>query len=423
LSAQLLRAQNKRDKASIDAQSGGFSDASSEIAEAESDLDAVESHYEPTAAEIKRLQDESISPLADIIEESVKNKFQRNIGEIKHYSMRSFIGNLLPDLAHEFRNPRKSYKAKIGNDGLHDYAEFYIAEWLEEKGFRPRFTEDSIQLAPPKEGSPDYNKQMVNYINTLISMNEAKNLMFGTEADDFKSLIEKITREDRYEQFKSDIDDEYKKKCSTLSTAQKADCYSERDMRKRKPVEKVQAQIDQYKADAEKYDRGELGRDRDAQNGALIDVLTRVQATLRPVCNSPGASDRHSRASCDPNAGTLPNVSNPAAPVLEHPEIASSASGPYEAAMDALVENALFSKGTCLNPLSLEKEEMKAEMRKALIGGNTDEAAEMSAAPSQVGLDALRALRRQPDHERARQDINALVEELERGSYFLVKKR
>lgn len=356
------------------------------------------------------------SSLASHLQAATVKKFEANIHAIPHYSMRSFIGALLPHHDFERGRDRKNYRAKIGNDGLHDYAEFYIAEWLEKHGFKPNFTADTIQLSPPSKAldltSPEYREQMTRYINTLASMAQARRMMFGDFHADFRRLLDNITRLDRLKNFLDKLRDQYP--ADRVKYPAGSHRGPEYDEFAKSPAEKFDAQVARYNALNAALPPPVAG-------DALADVRAQVRLVAPRACALPLGGGVVGGAGAGVAAAAAPAVC--ARPVVAPPldGMAAAALGDARRVLDAdmnrkveaALNHVLFSKGTCLNPLGLEQDQLRQEITQALTGGG-----EMAAAAADVargapgpGADVVRSLGRNPAQ------LDKVVKWLEEGNY------
>ena len=317
--------------------------------------------------------------LATHLNAAVQGTFQDSIAEIKHNPMRSFVGAFLPHLDFEVGKENRRYKARIGNEGLHDYAEFYVAEWLMNHGFKPRFNEQTVQLFPPTVSSQQdpqgYQAQMANYINSLVSMAEARDLMFDQHSEDFSRLIRSITRKDRVEDYFNDLD----KKLENGELTPRA----HKELRKT-PEEKVQERIQEYQR--EKGTPGGLadGRVLDPAkkgvaliNAALTESERERDAQMRRSGVFEAASQEAQEEMLKKRMSRLPS-SCQSLGVTSFAEVLRAAGDAEQVAADcadinakigAALKHPLFAPGTCLNPLGLNNDEMKSVIKNAMIHG------------------------------------------------------
>ena len=351
------------------------------------------------------------SSLASHLQAATVKKFEANIHAIPHYSMRSFIGALLPHMDFERGIDRKNYRAKIGNDGLHDYAEFYVAEWLEKHGFRPYFTADTIQLSPPSKAlnpaSPEYQDQMSRYINTLASMAQARRMMFGDFHADFRSLLGNITRPDRLEKYMRKLQDKYPE--DRVKYPAGSHRGPEYDEFAKSPVEKFDEQVARFNA----LNAAPLAP---PAGGVVREQIRRVAPR---ACAVPGGGVGGAGAGIGIAAAPAVCMGALGAPPLGGVAAAAldGARGVLDADMNRKVEAALnhvlFSKGTCLNPLSLEQDQLRQEITQALLGGGgmAAAAADVARGAPGPGADVVRSL----GHNSAQ--LDNVVKWLEEGNY------
>jgi len=382
----------------------------------EAAINDAERAYHAALTEHDRALDGMNSSLASHLQAATVKKFEANIHAIRHYSMRSFIGALLPHHDFERGMDRKNYRAKIGNDGLHDYAEFYVAEWLEKHGFKPNFTADTIQLSPPSKAlnptSDEYKEQMSRYINTLASMAQARRMMFGDFHADFRDLLGRITREDRLKKFLTKLQDQYPE--DRVKYPAGSHRGPEYDEFAKSPVEKFDAQVARYNALNAALPPPVAG-------DALADVRAQVRLVAPRACAVPLGGGVVGGAGAGVAAAAAPAVCMGAlgAPPLGGVAAAAldAVRGVLDADMNRKVEAALnhvlFSKGTCLNPLSLERDQLRQEITQALTGGGgmAAAAADVARGAPGPGADVVRSLGDYPEK------LDKVVKWLEEGNY------
>jgi len=81
--------------------------------------------------------------------------------------------------------------------------------------------------------------------------------------------------------------------------------------------------------------------------------------------------------------------------------------------VEAALNHVLFSKGTCLNPLSLERDQLRQEITQALTGGGgmAAAAADVARGAPGPGADVVRSLGDYPEK------LDKVVKWLEEGNY------
>mgnify|MGYP000520602519 CR=1 FL=1 len=277
------------------------------------------------------------------MKEAISKKIPKGIRHSPHNAMRSVIGYYLPDRS-VFGDLNRHYLG-LDNGNMVDYAEFYVAEWLEERGLKIA-DPGQLVLSKPKKGEPDYSVRLVKYVETLSFMAKVRNAIYGTHAGSFREFLAKIAKPGQEGALMAEYD------------AQKA------------------AFKDGGVAKAGKAPAAGPAEGRRKDKEALRDSVTHL---------SDGATQlvKESVASCPPVEVPLAVDTGPESCVSHKDSVWGAVSKGMKAALKAVkkkcgmapreaaawAETDLFRPGSCMNPLGLPPGEAVADLVRPVGAG------------------------------------------------------